>query len=160
MAHFAELDENNKVLNVLVVSNKVAVEDGSVQAENWCNAHLPKTKEGTTWKQTSYNAKFRRRFAGKGCTYDPSRDIFILPKPHDSWVEDLTNKGDWKAPVEWTRGFDDSGYPVDDTQPEMAVEWIEAEQNFEGIEYDLDSSTKTGREFWWNSSTNQWDLKE
>ena len=42
----------------------------------------------------------------------------------------------------------------------MAVEWIEAEQNFEGIEYDLDSSTKTGREFWWNSSTNQWDLKE
>ena len=50
MAHFAELDENNKVLNVLVVSNKVAVEDGSLQAENWCNAHLPKTKEGTTWK--------------------------------------------------------------------------------------------------------------
>ena len=45
MAHFAELDENNKVLNVLVVSNKVAVEDGSLQAENWCNAHLPKLKK-------------------------------------------------------------------------------------------------------------------
>ena len=159
MAHFAELDENNKVLNVLVVSNKVAVEDGSLQAENWCNAHLPKTKEGTTWKQTSYNAKFRRRFAGKGCIYDPSRDIFILPKPYPSWVEDLDNVGDWKAPVEWTRGLDDSGYPVDDTQPEMAVEWNEAEGNFEGFEYNLTTSTKTGNEFWWNSTTNQWDAK-
>ena len=53
-----------------------------------------------------------------------------------------------------------SGYPVDDTQPEIGVEWIESEQNFEGIEYDLEAGTKTGREFWWNAATNQWDLKE
>ena len=159
MAHFAELNSDNEVLNVLVVSNKIALQDKSPQAEAWCNAHLPKTEAGTTWKQTSYNSNFRRRFAGKGCTYDPVRDIFILPKPFPSWVEDLDNPGDWKAPVEWTRGFDDSGYPVDDTQPEMAVEWNETEGNFEGFEYDLTTSTKTGNEFWWNSTTNQWDAK-
>jgi len=158
MAHFAELDENNKVLNVLVVSNKVAVVDKSEQAEKWCNKHLPKTKEGTTWKQTSYNKKFRRKFAGKNYTYDPVRDIFISPKPYSSWVEDLNNHNDWVAPVAWTRGLSSVGYPVDNTQPEMAVEWDEDVGNFKGIEYNLETATPTGNEYWWNSNTQQWDL--
>ena len=87
MAHFAELDENNIVLRVIVVDD--AHED---DGENWCNALL-----GGRWKQTSYNTNrgkhrldgtpFRKNYAGIGSFYDSDRDAFISPEPEeDGWV--------------------------------------------------------------------------
>lgn len=69
MAHFAELDENNKVLRVIVVPDEVE----SI-GEQWCSGIF-----GGNWKQTSYNANIRGKYAGIGDTYDPVNDIFVSP---------------------------------------------------------------------------------
>jgi len=76
MAHFAEIDENNIVLRVLVVDD-----------ENENNGQEFLANElglGGTWIQTSYNATIRKNYAGIGHTYDPDRDAFIAPEPENS----------------------------------------------------------------------------
>ena len=96
MAHFAELDSNNVVLRVVVVGNEDTADAKGVEKESIGQAHLEKILGGT-WKQTSYNAKIRKHYAGKGFTYDSSRDAFIAPKPFNSWVlNDETCV--WEAP--------------------------------------------------------------
>jgi hypothetical protein len=83
MAHFAELDDNNIVKRVIVVHNNELLGADGIESEqkgiDFCVAHY-----GGTWIQTSYNGSFRKNFAGTGCTYDPSRDAFIAPKPADN----------------------------------------------------------------------------
>ena len=97
MAHFAELGENNVVLQVIVVDNKDIKDTFGVEQEEigvaFCRNLL-----GGTWKQTSYNASFRKHYAGIGFTYDSVRDAFIPPKPFPSWVlnEDTCH---WEAPL-------------------------------------------------------------
>jgi len=90
MAHFAEIDDNNIVLRVVVVSD-----EHEADGENWCNTFFG----GGTWKQTSYNNNIRKNYAGIGYTFDASRDAFIRPKPFPSWllVEDTCR---WKAPID------------------------------------------------------------
>jgi hypothetical protein len=86
MAHFAKLDENNVVLEVLIVHNNELLQDG-VESEakgiqflvNWSGGY-------TNWKQTSYNNRIRKNFAGVGYKYDAARDAFIPPQPFPSWV--------------------------------------------------------------------------
>lgn len=73
MAHFAELDENNKVLRVLVVDN-VNEDRGAEYLAVDCGL-------GGRWIQTSYNANIRGKFAGIGDTYDEANDIFVAPEP-------------------------------------------------------------------------------
>ena len=94
MAHFAQIDENNIVINVLVIEQDM-VDTGLFG-------------EPSKWIQTSYNTyggvhalggtPFRKNYAGIGYTYDISRDAFIPPKPFASWVlnEDTCL---WEAPV-------------------------------------------------------------
>ncbi len=76
MAHFAELDNNNKVIRVLVTDNNDPAGDEGYQ---WLIDNL-----GGTWVQTSYNNKIRKNFAGIGYTYDSVRDAFIAPKPDNA----------------------------------------------------------------------------
>lgn len=71
MAHFAEIDSNNKVLRVLVVDNS--------QEHRGQDFLANELGLGGTWIQTSYNANFRGKYAGIGDTYDPVQDIFITP---------------------------------------------------------------------------------
>ena len=108
MAHFAEIDENNVVLRVLVTNN-----DFPNEGYNWLIENL-----GGTWIKTSYNANIRKNFAGIGYTYDEGRDAFIPPKPYESWLlnEDTCQ---WEAPT---------AYPTDGklyTWDEDSQEWIE-----------------------------------
>lgn len=84
MAHFAELDDQNTVLRVIVVHNNELLDNG-VESEAKGIAFC-KTLFGGNWKQTSYNGNIRKNYAGIGFTYDPVRDAFIPPKPGDSWV--------------------------------------------------------------------------
>jgi hypothetical protein len=89
MAHFAKLDENNKVIDVNVVNNAAldpADEEGSGIAflTEWSGGY-------TNWKQTSFNHKFRFNFAGLGYTYDPIDDAFIAPMPECGHEELLLN---------------------------------------------------------------------
>ena len=97
MAHYAELDSNNVVLRVIVVSN---ADTSTAQGEEkesigiaFCERLL-----GGTWVKTSYNAKIRKNYAGIGYTYDKDRDAFIPPKPYASWVLNETTCL-WNAPV-------------------------------------------------------------
>jgi len=86
MAHFAELDNNNIVVRVIVVAD-----EHEADGENWCRNLL-----GGFWKKTSYNTQggvhlnggtpFRKNYAGIGFSYDPVRDAFIPPKPFNSWL--------------------------------------------------------------------------
>jgi hypothetical protein len=73
MSHFAEIDENNIVLRVLVGDNNDPAGDEGYQ---WLVNNL-----GGTWVKTSYNANIRKNYAGIGFTYDEIRDAFIPQKP-------------------------------------------------------------------------------
>ena len=80
MAHFAQLDKNNVVLQVIVVNNDELM-DGTDENEAkgiaFCQSLFG---ADTRWVQTSYNANFRGIYAGIGCTYDPLKDEFIAPE--------------------------------------------------------------------------------
>jgi hypothetical protein len=97
MAHFAQLDENNVVTQVIVVHNNELMDNG-VESEakgiDFCQSLFP----GTNWKQTSYNRNFRKNYAGIGSVYDPQRDAFVGRKPFESWELD-EDTCQWVAPI-------------------------------------------------------------
>ena len=98
MAHFTELDENNLVKQILVVNDDYILQDG-VEVEQLGIDHLKSVYgQDTIWKQTSYNDNIRVRFGRVGYTYDETLDVFIPPKPYDSWVLNLS-RFDWEAPI-------------------------------------------------------------
>ena len=80
MAHFANLDENNKVIQVIVVSNNDIVDENGEENEE-IGIQFCRMIQGqnTNWKQTSYNNNFRGRYAGIGMYYDEINDEFIEP---------------------------------------------------------------------------------
>jgi hypothetical protein len=81
MAHFAKLDDNNIVTEVNVVGNEMLNNLPFPESEPVGIAFLTKWSGGyTNWKQTSYNANFRKHYAGIGYTYDPVFDAFIPPE--------------------------------------------------------------------------------
>jgi hypothetical protein len=98
MAYFAKLDENNVVLEVLSVHNNELLQDG-VESEAKGIQFLVDWSGGyTNWKQTSYNGRIRKNYAGIGYTYDAARDAFIPPQPFPSWTLD-EDTCFWKYPV-------------------------------------------------------------
>lgn len=87
MAHFAEIDENNVVIRVLLIPDEYEADGQTYLAET--------LNMGGRWIQTSYNSKIRGKFAGIGDFYDENKDKFIVAKPFPSWIAD----GDgWVAP--------------------------------------------------------------
>lgn len=97
MAHFAELDNNDVVLRVVVVSNADTSTPDGTEVESIGVAFCQRLFGGN-WKQTSYNGNFRVRYAGIGYTYNQQYDAFIPPKPFPSWILNTTTL-DWEAPV-------------------------------------------------------------
>ena len=90
MSHFAEIDENNVVIRILVVPDK---------EENRGQEYLSTDLElGGRWIKTSYNNNIRGRYAGVGYIYNEFLDIFIYPKPFESWI--LNEFGEWNAPIQ------------------------------------------------------------
>lgn len=97
MAHWAELDENNYVIRVVVTSNNEPDE-----GYEWLKANL-----GGRWVQTSYNGRIRRRYAGIGYSYNEQLDVFITPKCHETATFNEVS-ADWDCPelVHTAREFD------------------------------------------------------
>ena len=96
MAHFACLDENNVVTQVIVVSNDDCSDVNGNEVEEIGVAFCKKLLGAdTNWKQTSYNNTFRVRYAGISYTYNEELDAFIPPRPFDSWVLN-TETADWE----------------------------------------------------------------
>jgi len=120
MAHFAQL-ENNIVKQVIVVSNQDILDENGQESEEkgiaFCSNLL-----GGTWKQTSYNGKIRKNYAGIGYTYDEVRDAFIPPKPYNSW---LLNEStcQWESPIPYPN--DNKFYVWD----EETTSWVEINAN-------------------------------
>jgi hypothetical protein len=102
MAHFAQIDENNVVTQVIVVANKDTADANGVEKE-YIGAAFCERLFGGTWKQTSYNGNIRKNYAGIGYTYNADIDAFVPPKPFASWV--LNNDtAEWEAPVPMHEG--------------------------------------------------------
>ena len=96
MAHFAELDQNNVVLRVIVVSNRDTSDAQGFEHES-IGVAFCQNLFGGNWKQTSYNGNIRKHYAGIGFTYDAARDAFIPPQPYPSWTLDANCN--WQALV-------------------------------------------------------------
>lgn len=98
MAHFAKLDENNIVLEVLSVNNNELLQEGIESESKGVQCLIEWSGGYTNWKQTSYNGNIRKNYAGIGFNYDQDRDAFIPPQPFPSWVlnEETCH---WDAPV-------------------------------------------------------------
>lgn len=97
MAHFAELDDNNVVLRVVVVDNKDCRTADGIEKESIGIAHC-EWLFGGRWVQTSYNGNFRKRYAGIGMVYNADVDAFVAPQPFPSWVLNSTT-AEWEAPI-------------------------------------------------------------
>jgi hypothetical protein len=97
MAHFAKLNEDNIVLAVHVVNNNIINLEGS-ESEQAGIDFLSELHGHSNWKQTSYNARIRKNYAGIGYVYDEQIDAFIPPKPFPSWILDI-DKCNWIPPI-------------------------------------------------------------
>jgi len=93
MAHYAFINDENIVTQVIVGRNEDEVIDG---ISDW-EAHYAEVY-GQRCVRTSYNSNIRKNYAGIGFTFDSERDAFIPPKPFDSWVL-VEETAQWEAPV-------------------------------------------------------------
>lgn len=119
MAHFAKLDNNNKVIKVHVVNNEAIMKDGVEDEATGVSFlqtlhNIPSAK----FVQTSYNGTFRKNYAGLGYTYDETRDAFIAPQPFASWSLD-DDTCTWQAPVDFPEDGKKYSWDEDNTA------WVE-----------------------------------
>ena len=120
MAHFAKLDENNIVTEVVVVNNDILLEVDGAESENKGKVFLNSVFGTSNWVKTSYNGNLRKQFAGVGYTFDYDNNVFISPKPFESWT--LNENFDWQPPVNIPSDFNGINYL-----------WNEENQNWENI---------------------------
>ena len=92
MAHYAFINENNIVTEVIVGIDETELIEGK-DPETWFGEF-----RGQKCVRTSYNNNIRFNYAGIGFTYDPIDDAFIAPQPYSSWI--LNEKKQWEAPIQ------------------------------------------------------------
>jgi hypothetical protein len=120
MAHFAQLDNSNTVVQVIVIVNDELLVDGVEQESKGIEFCKSLFGQDTEWKQTSYNGTFRKNYAGYGYSYDATLDAFIPPQPFASWTLD-TDSCQWNSPVP---------YPTDDKM----YSWNEETTSWQQVE--------------------------
>ena len=116
MAHFAQLDENNIVQQIIVIADEDCGGGQFPESELIGQEFIKSLGLEGNWKQTSYNSNFRRNYAGIGSIYSEEKDIFIFPKPFPSWA--LDENFEWQAPVK----MPEKGFWIWD---ENMLQWIE-----------------------------------
>ena len=117
MAHYAQIDSNNIVTQVIVIDNKDTADANGVEKE-YIGAAFCERLFGGTWKQTSYNGNIRKNYAGIGYTYNADIDAFVPPKPYASWTLDAN--AHWQPPIPM---------PISEI-PEVYYTWNEESQNW------------------------------
>jgi hypothetical protein len=99
MAHFARLDQNNVIQEIIVVNNDVVNNLSFPESEpigvKFCQELFG---SDTNWKQTSYSGDFRKNYAAIGSVYDSATDIFINPQPYHSWTLNKFTM-QWEPPI-------------------------------------------------------------
>jgi hypothetical protein len=91
MAHYAFLDTNNVVTEVIAGIDETELIEG-LDPETWYGNF-----RGQVCKRTSYNGNIRKQYAGIGFTYDADDDVFVAPQPYGSWT--LDSNHDWQPPT-------------------------------------------------------------
>jgi hypothetical protein len=152
MAHFAEIDSNNKVLRVVVACNQDIANNGGEQSEQAAEhfkSVCPLSIDGIKWIQTSYNNNFRKQFANKNFIYDPIKDIFISPKPFNSWV--LNSSNDWVAPISYPSDITFGGPDQNNNYLTYIVSWDENNLRWIGLDYNTPPN-----KFAWIPQSSSW----
>lgn len=117
MAHFANIDSNGIVQQIVVVDNTIIENVSGYENEHIGAAFLNDLiGQELTWKQCSYNNNFRKQYPSLGSRYDSEFDVFILPQPFPSWS--LNSNHDWEAPN--PKPSDGQDYYWDESQ----LSWI------------------------------------
>lgn len=98
MAHFAKLDENNQVMQVIVVHNNEILENGIEVEQKGIDFCKSLFGLETNWRQCSYNSSIRKRYPGVGFTFREDLDAFLAPKPFPSWELDEQTL-EWSSPI-------------------------------------------------------------
>jgi hypothetical protein len=121
MAYFAQIDDNNIVVQVIRVNDSDCQNSNGFEDENvgidFCKSLIG---QETNWKQTSYNAKIRKHYAGIGYIYDEENDAFYAPQPYPSWILNETTFI-WEAPI---------AVPTDN----KIYEWNETNEEWDEVE--------------------------
>ena len=127
MAHFAELDKDNIVISVHAVANHVIADsDGNDDEQKGVEYLQGIYGDSTLWKQTSYNATFRKNYAGTGMKYDEGRDAFLSLAPiYPSWILNETTCR-WEAPTP----YPDQGVDVE-LKDLVRYHWEESSTSWE-----------------------------
>lgn len=113
MAHYAFLDDNNIVTEVITGIDETELIEG-VDPETWYGQF-----RGQRCVRTSYNHRIRKQYAGIGYTYDQTADVFVQPQPFPSWTLDTNH--DWQPPVPYPTQGD--SYLWDET----TTSWVAVE---------------------------------
>jgi hypothetical protein len=158
MAHFAKIDSNNVVQQVIVLNNSVLLDSEGNESEqlgiDFCKSLYG---QDTTWLQTSYNGNMRVRYAGVGMSYDALNNVFITEQPFPSWTLNETT-WDWDSPVP---------YPTDGNQyvwDEDSLSWVKPPSPFPSWTWNESEwiweapIPKPGDNYMWNEDTQTWDL--
>jgi hypothetical protein len=119
MAHFAQIDGDNIVLQVIVVADEDAPDEAAGIA--FCKSLLG---ADTEWVQTSYNNDIRHTYAGIGYTYDSENDVFLIPQPFGSWTLNTTT-WEWEPPVPYPADSEEPHHWDEDSQTWQVSEVIE-----------------------------------
>lgn len=122
MSHFAQLDENNVVTQIVVINNNELLNNGIEKEEKGIDFCKSIFGFNTNWKQTSYNKSFRKNYAAIGYVYLADIDAFVAPKPFQSWS--LDSNAQWIAPVP----MPNNGLAY--TWDEAGQSWVVVEQEF------------------------------
>lgn len=126
MAHFAELDKDNKVIQVMVIDNSELLDESSQEQESKGKTFLSNLLgSDRKWVQTSYNHRIRKQYAGIGYYYDSDKDKFIAPRPFPSWS--LGENDDWQAPVPYPDDGDSRGGNKKYSWDEETTSWFEVD---------------------------------
>jgi len=162
MAHFAQLDSNDIVTQVIVVNNENLIDKFGQESEDrgisFCKSLFG---EDTRWVQTSYNKNFRQNFAQIGFQYESNLDVFIPPQPFPSWIID-PNTYTWIPPVPIPDEIHDYRW-IEETQkwerfydvpePPDGYYWSDETESWEHTPRPND-----GNNYNWNSETKSWDI--
>lgn len=153
MASFAELNDENKVLRVVLIGNDVPTSNGLLgendmhpDGEVYCKNLFG----GFKWKQTSFSGKFRKRLAGFGTYYNENLNMFVVKQPYPSWT--LDNNGDWNAPIAKPSNLNYEN-PEDLNNPHT---FVDLKWNEEAKQWEATRSITDKVKVIWNPNTLSW----
>jgi hypothetical protein len=137
MAHFAEIDDNNIVRRVVVISNDILLDEDGVESEAlgvaFCQQLYPNSG---TWLQTSYNSSVRKNYASVGMKYRSDLDAFVTDSPDPDWVfNEETCR--WEPPASWTFNDETNRWEPPVERPDSTdstYRWNETNQTWDEID--------------------------